>query len=151
MAPRKLIIAMLILLGFSTGLAVFAPDPPQPERQVVEAETEPKKKAPDRTRKDPGEEGAGSDRPGGREAVVREVTLRQGRAPRRLEARPGDRLILSVEADRTSEVEVTGLGLSGIATRYAPASFDVLLPEGPGRYEVRREPDRLLLTISVPG
>lgn len=151
MAPRKLIIAMLILLGFSTGLAVFAPDPPQPERQVVEAETEPKKEAPDRTLGPAEKEGEELDRPDGRGAVVREVTVRQGNAPRRLEARPGDRLILTVEADRTSEIEVTGLGLSGIATRYAPASFDVLLPDGPGRYEVRREPNRLLLTISVPG
>ena len=151
MAPRKLIIAMLILLGFSTGLAVFAPDPPQPERQVVEAETEPKKEAPDRARGMAGGEGEEGDRPDGRGAVVREVTVRQGKPPRRLEARAGDRLVLTVEVDRTAEVEVVGLGLTGIATRYAPAKFDILLPDGPARYEVRLEPDRLLLTISVPG
>lgn len=151
MAPRKLIIAMLILLGFSTGLAVFTPDRPQPERQVVEAETEPRKGGPGRARDETAEGGNRPYRAGGPEAVVREITLGQGEAAGRLEARAGDRLILTVEADRTSEVEVTGLGLAGIATRYAPANFDVLLPQGPGRYEVRREPDRLLLTISVPG
>lgn len=151
MAPRKLIIAMLVLLGFSTGLAVLAPDPPQPERQVIEAEPQPGN-SPEQPVEPAATGGRAADAPGereGAETVTREITVRAGQSPRLVTARPGDRLVLEVETDRTAVIEVTGLGLTGTATPYAPAIFDVLLPTGPDRYEVRRQPGRPLLTIAV--
>lgn len=153
MAPRKLIIAMLVLLGFSTGLAVLAPDPPAPKRQVVEAEPQPGK-SPERPTEPAATEGRSDDAPGeggGSGTVTREITVRSGQSPRLVTARPGDRLVLSVETDRTAVIEIARLGLTGTATPYAPAIFDVLLPTGSDRYEVRRQPGRLLLTISVRG
>lgn len=148
MAPRKLIIAMLILLGFSTGLAVFAPDRPRPERQVVEAEpdgnTSPSKKG-------PGETGEGDSGvpPEGTAPGTRRVNVVAGKPPRLVTAKPRERLILTVRSDRTAVIEVAGLGLAGVATRYAPATFDLLLPDRPDRYTVREQRGRQIMKITV--
>jgi len=151
MAPRKLIIAMLVLLGFSTGLAVFAPDPPRPERQVVEAEPEPEQPTPDRTARNPNQgsdSGASrtTDSPG-----TRRVAAAVGKPVKDLSATPGERIVLAVESGRTSVIEIDGLGLTGVSTRYAPANFDLLLPDRSGRYTVREQGGRRILVISVSG
>lgn len=149
MAPRKLIIAMLILLGFSTGLAVFTPDPPRPERQVIEAEPEPET---------PGATGTAGERDKGvkpdtsRSAAgsgTRRIEAVAGRQAQDLTATARERLVLTVRSDRTAVIEVDGLGLTAVATRYAPATFDLLLPDRAGSYTVREQRGGRILDISV--
>jgi hypothetical protein len=148
MAPRKLIIAMLVLLGFSTGLAVFAPDRPRPERQVVEAEPDGNASPPKGGPGDTGEGDLGAS-PKVTAPETRRVNVVAGNPSRLVTAMPRERLILTVRSDRTAVIEVTGLGLTGVATRYAPATFDLLLPDRPGRYTVREQRGRQIMKITV--
>lgn len=66
-----------------------------------------------------------------------------------LKAPAGKRLILTVRSGRPTVVEVEGLGLTSFADRFAPAVFDVLLPDEAGTYRVRApggEPGAVIVT-----
>ncbi|MDQ5895446.1 MAG: hypothetical protein QG596_1707, partial [Actinomycetota bacterium] len=76
----------------------------------------------------------GARGPGGVREVV--VTLDAAK-PAEVEAQPGKRIVITVESEQGSEVEIGGLGLTGFADSFAPAVFDVILPTEPGRFRVR--------------
>lgn len=127
MAARRLIITMLVLLGISTALAVVAPAPkddPAPEEVAPPA----------------GATGATGARPSGNpgrpDPGLVEASISAGDEVTTVKASPGDRLVLSVDPGRASDVEIPGLGLTGTTTAYAPATFDVRLPDDPGEFEV---------------
>lgn len=67
----------------------------------------------------------------------RTVSLSAIGEPVTVKAGAGSRLILTVESETGSEVEIGGLGLTGFADSFAPAVFDLILPTEAGRYPVR--------------
>ena len=128
MAPRRLILAMVLLLALSTVIAVLAPDPREqtterPERTAPERGTtgEAEPRSPQR-----GEtEAAPAERP----EVVAEASVRAGGRPERVAAGPGQRLILEGTSGEALEIAIPKLGLTATVDRWAPAVFDILLPE----------------------
>ena len=138
MAARRLIIVMLILLGISTGIAIVTPAPrddPPPE------ETPP----PTGTTGATGDTSSG--KPGPDDPGLVEATVSSGKEPETVKAAPGDRLVLEVDPGRPSDLEITGLGLTGTTTAYAPATFDVRLPPEPGQFEVIEVDGRRKLAV----
>ncbi|MFM9150532.1 MAG: hypothetical protein ACKORA_08730 [Solirubrobacterales bacterium] len=127
MAPRRLIIAMVLLLVLSTALAVLVPQPRPPEQtgtgdrpgdgpQTGQVEPEPEPK--------PREPNAAQPRkvtPG-----LVEATVTTGGPTRRIRVEAGDRLILEVRSRRAALVELGGTGLVDTVGPYDPAIFDVL-------------------------
>ncbi|MGK2931517.1 MAG: hypothetical protein ACSLFD_01865 [Solirubrobacterales bacterium] len=121
---------MLVLLGISTGIAIVTPAPsddPPPE------ETAPPTGATGATGDTSSAEPRETDPadPG-----LIEASVSGGKKPKTVKASPGDRLVLEVDPGRPSDLEITGLGLTGTTTAYAPAVFDVQLPPEPGRFKV---------------
>lgn len=123
---------MLILLGVSTGLAIVAPDPR--ERESTE-ETTPTGAT---GATGAGQDGDAPDPDEGADSgpAMVEVAVKPGSKDQPIEARAGDRLVLSVQTEEPSVVEIPELGLTGTTSDFAPAVFDVILPEEPGRIEV---------------
>ena len=146
MAARRLLIVMLILLGISSVIAIVVPerqpDDSPPAESAVTGET--------------GATGStGEGEPGdGQEdldaeaskTVAETVNLDAGK-PRRIKARAGSRMILTVTSENGSEVEIEGVGRTGFADPYAPAVFDLILPPEPGRYQVRAPEGKTGTTI----
>lgn len=137
MAPRRLIIAMLLLLTVSTALAILTPNPRR-EDSGAGGES-PRQEA---ERRPEGPPAAGRERPGpgprsepGRTIVRR---LEDGERTEQISARPGDRLVLELTTRRAGSFEVSGAGLIAWADRWAPARFDVLVEGGDERLEIRR-------------
>lgn len=131
MAPRRLIIAMVLLLAFSTALAVLVPQPRTPEGtgsgneatdpsrgSQVEPKVEPKP--------EPKPPETQFDRPRKALPGVVEASVTNGAPARKIRMRPGDRLILEIRSRRTALVELGGTGLVDTAGPYDPAIFDVL-------------------------
>jgi hypothetical protein len=75
----------------------------------------------------------GSPNPGRIEAAI--TVSREGK-PASVCARPGSRLVLTVRTGGPIDVSVPDFGRTASTTRYAPAVFDLLMPEQPGRYGI---------------
>lgn len=151
MAPRRLVLAMLLLLAFSTIIALMAPDPSERGQQESEPQTatrsestpsdpsspagpkDPSKGggANDSTSKSRGEEIDGS---AGGEPTYRSV--RAGEPVRVISVRPNERVILEVRSSETIEISIPELGRVATADRWAPAIFDLVIPLRPGAFEV---------------
>ncbi len=131
---------MLVLLGISTGIAIVAPAPkddPTPE------ETTP----PAGTTGTTGSTSSGEPEPRNTDLVEAEIKGDDKSEPVR--AGPGDRLVLTVDPGRDTEIEIPGLGLAGTATEYAPVVFDVRLPTEPGNFPVIETDDGELARIKI--
>jgi hypothetical protein len=102
---------------------------------------------------DPGGTGSVADKAGGagplpKPGVPVVATIGAGGSPATVRALPGSRVVLTVETEETTEVEIPELGRIETATRFAPARFDLVLPPGPGSYPVRDlESGRIRATI----
>ena len=133
MAPRRLIIVMVLLLAFSTALAILVPGPRQPS-----PDTPPERpSAGSEDRPEPSRSGSGQGAP-----VPDRANPEKARAPgnaRLVEAKVlaggpieqitldrGDRLVLEVFSNRPRVISVEGAGLTDTAGPYDPARFDLL-------------------------
>ncbi|MCB0830414.1 MAG: hypothetical protein KDB64_05790 [Solirubrobacterales bacterium] len=125
---------MLILLGISSVIAFVIPEPQRndssPEQSVTgtTGETQTKAKS--------GESNGTESAPVSDRTEYATVNMEANR-PEQVNARPGQRLILTVKTSRGADVEIEGLGLTGFADRFAPAVFDVILPLKADRFQVR--------------
>jgi hypothetical protein len=147
MAARRLIILMLVLLAISTVVAIVTPDPADraddsgatgatgttatggtgatgATGSTGATGTTGGAGAPERTA------GAGAD------TIEKTVRVPDGEGMQTVTVRPGARVVLTVEADRTVVVAVAGFGLDATATRFAPAVFDLVLPDEAGTWAV---------------
>lgn len=158
MAARRLIVAVLVLLGISTGLAIVAPDPTE---QTVETGTTGSTSPTSGDGAGPtggtgetgqtgesgptGEKGAtGGGSPPGAVQIAFTASGKQTT----LCVRPGSRVILTVRTAALLDVSVPDFGRTASATAFAPAVFDLLMPEKPGRYDIEAlATDRSLATI----
>lgn len=150
MAPRRLIIAMLLLLAFSSALAILVPAPERdrPPEQGPPPETA---ERPIEPRPEQGEQvPAGEAVERNAERVV-ERSIRADGPPERISIRPGDRLVLEVRSARSVVLELVGTGLVDPAGPYDPARFDLLVREGSKRFLVRElgAEDRTIAVIQV--
>lgn len=151
MAARRLLIVMLVLLGISSVIAIVIPEPnrddPPPEETAVTGATG-----------TTGTTGTTGDAEGPKpkepeaESNPLEKTVQLGASePVEIKAKPGTRMILTVNSKEGSEVEIEGLGLTGFADPFAPAVFDLILPPEPGRFQVgapEGKPDATIITTS---
>lgn len=161
MAARRLLIIMLVLLGISSAIAIIVPKPerddsPPPEVAGTTGTTE--SQGATGTSHATGATGPtgrsvanGSRtvaRPAGEGLIHHSVDL-DTKQPEEIELESGTRLVLTVSSKDGSELEIDGLGLVGFADPYAPAYFDVLLPEEPGTFRVSapgEEPAAIITT-----
>jgi hypothetical protein len=114
MAARRLIALLVALLVISSIATALAPPPADDDETDSTSTTT--------TAPDPK---AGTPEPGVVEAVIDTAAKESAQ----VEADVGDQLSLMVRSDTTSQVEIAGLGLSGVAAPGAPALFDVVLRE----------------------
>jgi hypothetical protein len=121
---------MLVLLGISSVIAVIVPAPKEEAAQEKNAMATGSTGATGTT----GETADQGIEP--RNAGLVEAEIEPDEKDKTVEAGPGDRLVLTVDPGRDSDVEIPDLGLAGTATKYAPVVFDVRLPADPGKYEV---------------
>lgn len=151
---------MLVLLGISTAIAIIAPDP---DERVAESgatgSTSPTEGVSPGATSTTGNEG--SDRAveptadpmieeeSTRGTKVITSTISIGRRPESVCVRPGSRLVLTVKTGRPLDLWLPDFGRTATATSYAPAIFDLLIPEEPGRYRVETlDAERALAIIS---
>ena len=151
MAARRLIIAMVLLLAISTGIAILVPNPSTDDSEVVTTTTgasgstgstgstgEDGKAGPTGATGTTGLTGkstpAATSRVSSTGSKTKVVTLKPEESLQVVELAPGDRLILSVATRSPGDVELEGLGLTDSASEYEPARFDVLIPPGEADY-----------------
>jgi len=145
LAPRRLIIVMLVLLAISTALAILIPEPRQDEPPEGQRGGQSADRAGEAADRGPAEEPRNEDEPtsatsGAGRTLERSV--RAGGPVERIGTMPGDRLILEVRSRRPILVEVEGAGLTDPAGPYDPARFDLLIRERSDRLIVREIGDR---------
>ena len=144
MAARRLIIAMVLLLAVSTGIAILAPNPSTDDNEVASTTTGASgstgSTGPTGTTGATGLTGestpAASSEVSSTGSETKIVALEPEKSVQVVELAPGDRLVLSVETRSPGDVELEGLGLTDTASRYEPARFDVLIPPGEADYPV---------------
>ena len=144
MAARRLIIAMVLLLAVSTGIAILAPNPSTDDNEVASTTTGASgstgSTSPTGTTGATGLTGestpAASSEVSSTGSETKIVALEPEKSVQVVELAPGDRLVLSVETRSPGDVELEGLGLTDTASRYEPARFDVLIPPGEADYPV---------------
>ncbi len=141
MAARRLIIVMLVLLGISTALAVIVPDPRERDRQEESDSTTGTTGATGATGAAGDTGGDGEDQQVAKpaETGLSEATFKPGgkdESPPVAEAEASGRLILTVETEGTVDVSIPAMGRSAVATQYAPAVFDLILPAEPAEFAV---------------
>lgn len=144
MAARRLIIAMVLLLAVSTGIAILAPNPSTDDNEVASTTTGASgstgSTSPTGTTGATGLTGestpAASSEVSSTGSETKIVALEPEKSVQVVELAPGDRLVLSVETRSPGDVELEGLGLTDTASRYEPARFDVLIPPGEADYRV---------------
>jgi len=133
LAARRLIIVMLVLLGFSTALAVIVPDP-------RERDPEEETSSPTGTTGATGDTGSsGSDEPETSDPnlAVETVTANEKDGdPPVATAQAAGRLVLTVKTGGPADISIPDLGRTAAATKYAPAVFDLILPTEAGRFKV---------------
>jgi hypothetical protein len=117
MAARRLVIVMLVLLGLSTLAAALVPGPDRSTPAGSDTiDTRP---------------GAGSG-PGAAPASGARFVQRRLRisaTPAVVEVRPGDQLRLAVVGPYGDDITIPAFGLTETLTPYAPARFDLLVPD----------------------
>ena len=135
MAARRLLIVMLILLGFATLAAALVPTRPVGDQTTATTTTEPTEtEAPDLLPR--GEGLAVGIEVGGEEVPVVPIKL-------------GDQLELTIRSQRTDLLEIPALGLVEPVSPGTPARFN-LLPRDAGSYGIRFiERDRVVARIEV--
>jgi hypothetical protein len=147
MAARRLLIVMLVLLGISSVIAVMVPQPQRDDSSSGDAVT-----GTTGATGESDEEGEVDDETTGETGkTVRRSVEMEAKQPVEVKAQAGSRMILTVRSKQGSDVEIEGLGLAGFADPYAPAVFDVILPEEPGRYAIRTpgsDPSAVIITSS---
>ena len=123
MAARRLLIVMLVLLGISTLAAALVPTPDRSGSPTGATDTV-----------DTGSE----DKPERRQATSRLVRrrIRVGDKPAVVHVHPGEQLRLAVGGPFGDDIEIPALGLTATMTPYAPATFDVIVPES-GTFAIR--------------
>ena len=153
MAARRLIIAMVLLLAISTGIAILVPNPSTDDSEVVTTTTgasgstgstgstgEDGKAGPTGATGTTGLTGkstpAATSRMSSTGSKTKVVALKPEKSLQVVKLAPGDRLILSVATRTPGDVELEGLGLTDSASEYEPARFDVLIPPGEADYPV---------------
>jgi hypothetical protein len=151
MAPRRLVLAMLLLLAFSTVIALMAPDPSERSQQETERQAEAGSNGtnsdsgsrfgsavkPNTTAAGDGKTDSGSeedDRNGSTGSISR--TVNAGGPTEVIRVRSGQRLVLEVRSSKTIEVSIPELGRFATADRWAPAVFDLIIPARPKALEV---------------
>jgi hypothetical protein len=132
---------MLVLLGISTALALVVPDPRERDRKEETGSTTGTTGATGATGTTGGTGDEGADPPSAKpaESGLTEATLnpvKKGESPPVAEADPSGRLILTVKTADTVDVSIPALGRTAVATRYAPAVFDLILPSEPAEFAV---------------
>lgn len=147
MAARRLLIIMLVLLGISSVIAIAVPDPNRDDQDSQQEAVTGTTGATGTTGETgangaTGETGAGNQVADGVAGdslgeVSRETIDLDATKPARIEAKAGSRMILIVKSKSGSEVEIEGLGLNGFADPFAPAVFDVILPDEAGQYRIQ--------------
>jgi hypothetical protein len=167
MAARRLIMAMIGLLAISVLISVFIQPPAERNGDADRPASEGAAAGTTSTtadgtngptgasgRADRSQDGgpAGDDGPAdGQVADNRTVSAAPlvGADPAVVCIRPGYRLILSLRARRTIEISVPDFGRVATATQFAPAVFDLLMPDDPGRFPVEElGTQRRLVTIN---
>jgi len=153
MAARRLIIAMVLLLAVSTGIAILVPNPSTDDSEVVTTTTgasgstgstgstgEDGKAGPTGATGTTGLTGkstpAATSRVSSTGSKTKVVALKPEKSLQVVKLAPGDRLILSVATRSPGDVQLEGLGLTDSASEYEPARFDVLIPPGEADYPV---------------
>jgi hypothetical protein len=125
-APRRLLIIVLIMLGVLSAATALAPQQSQDSKTpttTTATQVEPTATTPESTRS------------GALLAVTIDADDPATRSiPRRVTA--GDQLQLSVTSTKPDQVEIPAFGQVEPVTPFAPAYFDLLLDK-PGIYEVR--------------
>ncbi|MDQ2622362.1 MAG: hypothetical protein M3Y45_04900, partial [Actinomycetota bacterium] len=150
MAARRLIVVMIVLLGISTALAIVVPEPKDQDTQEETASTgatgetgtsgatgaDPATGATGSTGSTGKEDPKDSEDPLGIEnsgpGFLVEETVKPGREPEVVRASSGDRLVLTIHTKQPAVVEIPDLGLIQTTSEYAPAVFDLIVPEEPG-------------------
>ncbi|MBN8866871.1 MAG: hypothetical protein J0H98_04905 [Solirubrobacterales bacterium] len=139
MAARRLLIVMLVLLGISSVIAVVVPNPQSRDQNPPETGTT--------------DALAELDEESEKQAAIpverKSISLPAEGGPTRIDAKPGQRLIVTVDANRASQIEIVGLGQTAFADPYAPAVFDLVLPGEPGRFPVRQPDGEPVAVIST--
>lgn len=123
MAARRLVALLVALLVLSTVAATLVP--------VSETSDDETSSSTTTTSTSTTEAATASD-----DLIERRLALDPDRETIELEATAGDRLQLTVTAERTTEVRVDPLGLIRAVAEGAPARFDLILRE-PGTVSVR--------------
>lgn len=145
MAPRRLVLAMILLLAASTVVAIIAPNPS--ERSGTDAgstsqQKEGTRESAEQTTSDPSREPV--DSAGGPGPRPRAVTVKTGGGVEVIPVEPDLRLVLEVRSGRTTEIAIPELGRTATADRWAPAVFDLVTPDQRGSLTVEdlssREP-----------
>ena len=149
MAARRLILVMLGLLGISILLSFVVPQPDTGNEEATTGVTAttgstgatgptgdagPTGSTGPTGETTPGQEDAG----GATVNATMKVNPEGPGVPEGAEpcARPGGRLILTVTSPVPVDVELPAFGRTGSVTRYAPAVFDLVLPEGQKQFSV---------------
>lgn len=155
MAARRLLIVMLILLGISSVVAVIIPNPRRDARQREALQTtgetggekrpSPATGSADTATTTPADGGSAA---GQGETVPAETgsggTVRAALRPtdgtETVRAAAGGHLILTVAVGTPSQVLIPALGRTAFADRWAPAYFDLILPDRAGSIPVYTAP-----------
>jgi len=135
---------MVVLLGISTAIAIVVPEPREPDQQEETADTGTTGStgATGSTGDSGGNDGGEPDQgdplgiDNSRPGMPIEVTVRPESKVDVVRAASGDRLVLTVFTDEPAIVEIEDLGLTQTTSRYAPAVFDVIVPDDPEVIEV---------------
>lgn len=131
---------MVLLLVLSTAITILAPDPREQNTERREPATREEGSTGKSEPQAAGPSEAGTV-VGNRPDPVARASVMNGGKPESVVARPGQRLILEVPSPRTEVVAVPELGRTATADRWAPAVFDLLMPDSPAVLEV----------VSLPG
>jgi len=123
---------MLVLLGVSTALAVITPDPREPEPQEETTPT-----GPTGATGSSGDDGPDEPDPIDPNLAIRTVKPVEGKqAVPKVKAEVSGRLVLTVETGGPAVVEIPAFGRTEPATEYAPAVFDLVMPDETRTFKV---------------
>jgi hypothetical protein len=122
MAARRLVIVMLVLLGISTLAAALIPTPDRSGPSTDSTDTI----------------ASLPEQPQPSQAAGRLVSrkIRIDDKPAIVRVHPGDELRLTVSGPFADDIEIPAFGLTTTMTPYAPATFDVIVPEA-GSFAIR--------------
>ena len=127
MAPRRLILAMVLLLALSTVIAVLAPDRREQTAEQQERSA-PGEGAGGQPEPPPNRRERSEASPAARPVAVARASVKVGGKPEGVVARRGQRLVLEVTSAVTLEIAIPKIGRTATVDRWAPAVFDIVLP-----------------------